>query len=91
MRLPNETDKSIIRECLPAYSASLSDILSSIVDREAIAFGEAIPTPMRMTFTNHRTAPRHEDPAPEGATADKQKNESLARIVARLRGDYQTA
>jgi len=90
MRLPNETDKSIIKECLPAYSASLSDILSSIVDREAIAFGEAIPTPMRMTFANHRGAARYEDLAPD-AEQEKPKPESLARIVARLRGDYQTA
>ena len=91
MRLPNETDKSIVKECLPAYSSSLSDILSSIVDREAIAFGEAIPTPMRMTFANHKAPTRHKDPQLEAEAAQKQKPESLSRIVARLRGDYQPA
>ena len=85
MRLPNEADKAIIKECLPAYSASLSDILSSIVDREAVAFGEAIPTPMRMTFANHQvgTRPQDADPAPEQLTPQ----ESVARIIARLRGE----
>jgi DNA helicase HerA-like ATPase len=89
MRLPNETDKAIIKECLPAYSASLSDMLSSIVDREAIAFGEAVPTPMRMTFANHRAGPRHEQDAADAPAV--RKPESIARIVARLRGEYHLA
>jgi len=89
MRLPNETDKDIIKECLPAYSASLSDMLSSIVDREAIAFGEAIPTPMRMTFMNHKGEERVEAASPDPTL--KRKPETMAQIVARLRGDYQTA
>ena len=89
MRLPNEADKDIIKECLPAYSASLSDMLSSIVDREAIAFGEAIPTPMRMTFMNHRGEERGEAPSPDPAL--KRRPETMMQIVARLRGDHQTA
>jgi len=89
MRLPNEADKAIIKDCLPAYSASLSDILSSIVDREAIAFGEAIATPMRMTFANHSTGGRpHDASAAQGQTPPE---ESIARIVARLRGETQDA
>ena len=86
MRLPNEADKAIIKECLPAYSASLSDMLSSIVDREAIAFGEAVPTPMRMTFARHRvrTRPQNSDPTPEQLTPQ----EGIARIIARLRGEH---
>ena len=88
MRLPNEADKAIIKECLPAYSASLSDMLSSIVDREAIAFGEAIPTPMRMTFLSHRvgTRPQNSDPTPEQLTPQ----EGIARIISRLRGEHIT-
>ena len=85
MRLPNEADKEIIRECLPAYSASLSDVLSSMVDREALAFGEAVPTPMRMTFENHKIKTQ-----PQDSTSFQEKNtpqESIASIVARLRGE----
>jgi len=89
MRLPNEMDKDIIKECLPAYSVSLSDMLSSIVDREAIAFGEAIPTPMRMTFAYQRVDGRV-DSAPV-VEAPARNPETIAQIVARLRGDYQSA
>ena len=86
MRLPNEADKAIIKESLPAYSASLSDMLSSIVDREAIAFGEAVPTPMRMTFSNYRVGarPQHADAVAEQLTPQ----ESIARIISRLRGEH---
>ena len=85
MRLPNEADKNIIRECLPAYSASLSDTLSSMVDRGALAFGEAIPTPMRMTFAHHPTGKLPPDPTPEPEEDSPQR--SIARIVSRLRGE----
>jgi DNA helicase HerA-like ATPase len=89
MRLPNEADKAIIKECLPAYSASLSDMLSSIVDREAIAFGEAVPTPMRMTFSNHKVGNSSEKANEEPVI--QRKPETMAQIVARLRGDYHSA
>jgi DNA helicase HerA-like ATPase len=86
MRLPNEADKAIIKESLPAYSASLSDMLSSIVDREAIAFGEAVPTPMRLTFANHRTATRTQE-EPKG-TVTRSPQDNIAYIIARLRGEH---
>ncbi len=86
MRLPNEADKEIIKEHLPAYSSSLCDVLSSMVDREALAFGEAVPTPMRMTFSNHSTGGRPQDTSPEPAQNTPQ--ESIARIVSRLRGEH---
>ena len=88
MRLPNEADKAIIKESLPAYSASLSDMLSSIVDREAIAFGEAVPTPMRMTFANYRVDSRPQDA--DTTTERPNPQDNIVRIIARLRGEHIT-
>ena len=86
MRLPNEADKAIIKESLPAYSASLSDMLSSIVDREAIAFGEAVPTPMRLTFANHEVATR---PQKEALTTEaRSPQDNIVHIISRLRGEH---
>ena len=86
MRLPNEADKAIIKESLPAYSASLSDMLSSIVDREAIAFGEAVPTPMRLTFANHQVATQPQNESER--TVSRSPQENIAYIIARLRGEH---
>ena len=54
MRLANEQDKAIVRAAVGVSSASTIAFLSSIADREAIAFGEAIATPMRMKFSDVR-------------------------------------
>ncbi|CAN7372248.1 DUF87 domain-containing protein [Phyllobacterium sp. LjRoot231] len=50
MRLGNERDQEIIRGAITGASQSTIGFLSSIANREAIAFGEAVPTPMRMIF-----------------------------------------
>jgi DNA helicase HerA-like ATPase len=50
MRLGNERDQEIIRGAITGASQSTIGFLSSIANREAIAFGEAVPTPMRMVF-----------------------------------------
>ncbi|ATU91080.1 ATP-binding protein [Phyllobacterium zundukense] len=50
MRLGNERDQEIIRSAITGASQSTIGFLSSIANREAIAFGEAVPTPMRMMF-----------------------------------------
>ena len=52
MRLANEVDKGIIRAAAGASASSTIAFLSSLADREAIAFGEAIATPMRMKFAD---------------------------------------
>ena len=87
MRMPNEVDKAIVRNALSEYSASLVNLLPAIADREAIAFGEAIPTPMRMTFGESKyrvdSAARLQM-VPAGGLA------GLQRIVNRLRGDIPT-
>lgn len=50
MRLGNERDKDIIRQAISGAARSTTSFLSSIANREAIAFGEAVSTPMRMMF-----------------------------------------
>lgn len=52
MRLGNERDKDIIRQAVSGAAKSTISFLSSIANREAIAFGEAISTPMRLMFEN---------------------------------------
>ncbi len=50
MRLANEQDQAIIRSAIADSSASTLSFLSSIGQREAIAFGEGVATTMRMKF-----------------------------------------
>src|SRR5271156_754274 len=85
MRLANELDKGIIRAAAGVSASSTIAFLSSIADREAIAFGEAIATPMRMKFGDYR-----KDIAPS-STADSDPQMAhldLRKIVSRLRGEY---
>jgi len=91
MRLANEHDKAIIRSAVGVSSASTIAFLSSIADREAIAFGEAIATPMRMKFGDYKleearaaasAAAAEPEPEPRMAHLD------LRKIVCRLRGEH---
>lgn len=50
MRLANERDQEIIRSAIADSSASTLAFLSSMGQREAIAFGEGVATTMRMKF-----------------------------------------
>ncbi|MHA6641948.1 ATP-binding protein [Mesorhizobium sp. A623] len=50
MRLANEKDQAIIRSAIADSSASTLSFLSSMGQREAIAFGEGVATTMRMKF-----------------------------------------
>jgi DNA helicase HerA-like ATPase len=50
MRLANDRDQEIIRTAIADSSASTLAFLSSMGQREAIAFGEAVATPMRLKF-----------------------------------------
>jgi DNA helicase HerA-like ATPase len=50
MRLSNEQDKAIIRSAIADSSASTLSFLSSMGQREAIAFGEGVATTMRLKF-----------------------------------------
>jgi uncharacterized protein len=50
MRLANEQDQAIIRSAVGDSSASTLSFLSSMGQREAIAFGEGVATTMRLKF-----------------------------------------
>jgi hypothetical protein len=87
MRLGNERDQEIIKGALRGGARSMAGFLSSIANREAIAFGEAFSTPMRLTF---ETVPPHQLPGrrkAESLTASWQVDDKIAldRIVDRLR------
>jgi uncharacterized protein len=85
MRLANELDKGIIRAAAGASAASTIAFLSSIADREAIAFGEAIATPMRMKFAD--MSARAED---QRAAASGERDADpidLRKLSAQLRGE----
>ena len=50
MRLSNELDQDIVRKAIPGSSISAINFISSLANGEAIAFGEALPVPMRLKF-----------------------------------------
>ena len=50
MRLTNDRDKEIVRNAVPDSTSSIVNFISSIGNGEAIAFGEALPIPMRVKF-----------------------------------------
>jgi DNA helicase HerA-like ATPase len=87
MRLANELDKGIIRAAAGVSASSTIAFLSSIADREAIAFGEAISTPMRMKFMD--VSARAEErwvPAPR----ERDDPIDLRKLAAQLRGEAAT-
>jgi DNA helicase HerA-like ATPase len=98
LRLANERDQEIIRKALPDSSASALSFISSLANGEAIAFGEAVPVPMRLKFNRVR-----ENVLPAAHGTDSQETEldpnsiNLGTIVERMRAtsgpdisDFQT-
>src|SRR3984957_2747750 len=84
MRLANELDKGIIRAAAGVSAGSTITFLSSIADREAIAFGEAIATPMRMKFAD--ISARSED-RPRASDERDANPIDLRKLSAQLRGE----
>lgn len=85
MRLSNDRDQEIIRAAIADASASTIAFLSSIGNREAIAFGEAVATTMRMRFLEQRP---EELPAMAGRLPShaEQREPLVEELVARMRG-----
>jgi uncharacterized protein len=87
MRLSNEQDQAIIRSAIADSSASTLSFLSSMGQREAIAFGEGVATTMRMKF--ERLASHLLPGAAKKVSAGEEQGEAgdidLASIVERLR------
>ncbi|MET0168931.1 MAG: DUF87 domain-containing protein [Aliihoeflea sp.] len=87
MRLANERDQEIIRSAIADSSASTLAFLSSMGQREAIAFGEGVATTMRMKFETLKPGElpgRVMDTADFTAGADEI---DLHALVKGLRGD----
>ena len=86
MRLANEKDKDIMGAAAGASTQGALAFLSSLADREAIAFGEAVATPMRLRFADYREFARNEPSRPADAPLEKAR-ELLRQTVARMRGE----
>lgn len=87
MRLANERDQEIIRSAIADSSASTLAFLSSMGQREAIAFGEGVATTMRMKFETLKP-----EELPGRATHVEQRDTGpdeidLHALVRGLRGD----
>lgn len=85
MRLANEQDQAIIRSAIADSSASSLSFLSSMGQREAIAFGDGVATTMRMKFEAlpHSLLPGVKDKKLESIDG-KPEEVDLAGIVNRL-------
>jgi len=85
MRLANEKDQAIIRSAIADSSASTLAFLSSMGQREAIAFGEGVSTTMRLKFVKLRRdeLPGHHDSSEGGEKA--KRDVDLVAVVQRLR------
>ena len=87
MRLANEQDQAIIRSAIADSSASSLSFLSSMGQREAIAFGEGVATTMRLKFERQESSlipgmgKRNDSALPSGTSEDI----DLLAIVERLR------
>jgi DNA helicase HerA-like ATPase len=86
MRLANERDKEIIKSAIADSSVSTLSFLSSMGQREAIAFGEGVATTMRMKFEALDKAfiPGTREAEKQPATAGME-DVDLVSIVEKLR------
>ncbi|EXL09959.1 ATP-binding protein [Aquamicrobium defluvii] len=87
MRLANEQDKAIIRSAISDSSASSLSFLSSMGQREAIAFGEGVATTMRLKFEklDKRLLPGQQRSSADPTAIAPGQDVDLAAIVNRLR------
>ena len=87
MRLANEHDQAIIRSAIADSSASSLAFLSSMGQREAIAFGEGVATTMRLKFEriNAELIPGSTQRAEDSGNGGTGGDVDLLTIVERLR------
>ncbi len=84
MRLGNDQDQEIMRKAISGASRSYINFLPSLANREAIAFGQGVSTPMRMIF---REALPHELPGKFDAFSEAETDAAadLASIIETIR------
>ncbi|MFU0503186.1 ATP-binding protein [Pseudaminobacter sp. NGMCC 1.201702] len=87
MRLANEQDQAIIRSAIADSSASTLSFLSSMGQREAIAFGEGVATTMRLKFERlpDNLIPGTASRNPFESSPSNGDDVDLAAIVEKLR------
>ena len=87
LRLGNDADQDVMRKAISNGSRSTLAFLSSLADRECIAFGSAVSTPMRMRFRNLAASARPSSQnVSDGADIDAAADASLTDIVMSMRG-----
>jgi DNA helicase HerA-like ATPase len=94
MRLANEQDQAIIRSAIADSSASTLSFLSSMGQREAIAFGEGVATTMRLKFervAGHLLPGMAKKAAASGEEPGEAGDIDLVSIVERLRSVSRTS
>ena len=90
MRLGNEADQEVMRKAISGSSRSAINFLPSLADREAIAFGRAVSTPMRMMFETlpQRVQPRSSSSIAKSETTDTSITlREVEQMIANMRGD----
>lgn len=87
LRLGNDADQDVMRKAISNGSRSTLAFLSSLADRECIAFGSAVSTPMRMRFRNLAASARPSSQnVADGGDIEAAANTGLTDIVTSLRG-----
>lgn len=87
LRLGNDEDQTVMRKAIASGSRSTLAFLSSLADRECIAFGSAVSTPMRMRFRNLSAKARPSSQnVSDGEAIQAKAQTSLGEIVYNLRG-----
>jgi DNA helicase HerA-like ATPase len=87
LRLGNDADQDVVRKAIASGSRSTLAFLSSLADRECIAFGSAVSTPMRMRFRNLAASARPSSQnVSDGESIQAAAQTSLGEIVYNLRG-----
>lgn len=82
LRLGNDLDQEVMRKAISNSSRSSLAFLSSLADRECIAFGSAVPTAMRMTF---RTLKKAAQPASANSMAETSGETDIESVIASIR------
>ena len=89
MRLANERDQALLRSAVTDAIANLLDFVPSLATREVVAFGEGLPLPTRMRFTElpRERLPRSETfRLDESAEHDGVTGDFIQQVVERWRG-----
>ena len=87
MRLGNDRDQEIMRRAISGSSRSAINFLPSLANREAIAFGQGVSTPMRMTFENveMKQLPGNHLYEEQVAVQDGTDTVSISDVIHRMR------